>query len=129
MNKESNWLKFKSDLRERLKKFTLDIIKLVQTLPKTSEAKTIGNQLLRSGTSVYANYRAALRGRSKAEFFSKLCISVEEADESEMWLDLLMESDISNNSNIKALHQESLELLKILAHLRKTINNKNTKSG
>ncbi|MCK5170817.1 MAG: four helix bundle protein, partial [Bacteroidales bacterium] len=53
---ENNWVKFKSDLRERLKKFALDIIKLVQNLPKTSEAKTIGNQLLRSGTSVYANY-------------------------------------------------------------------------
>ncbi len=69
-------------------------------------------------------YRAALRGRSKAEFFSKLCISVEEADESEMWLDILIESNISKDQKIKILHKESLEILKVLAHLRKTINNK-----
>ncbi len=124
---ENNWIKFKSELRERLKKFALDIIKLVKSFPKTPEAKTIGNQLLRSGTSVYANYRAALRGRSKAEFFSKLCISVEEADESEMWLDLLIESNVSNNQETIDLHKESTEILKILAHLRKKIN-KNSKS-
>ena len=65
-----------------------------------------------------------MRGRSKAEFFSKLCISVEEADESEMWLDILIESNISKDQKIKILHKESLEILKVLAHLRKTINNK-----
>lgn len=121
---EKDWIKFKSDLRDRLKKFALAIIKLVQKLPKTLEAKTIANQLLRSGTSVYANYRAVLRGRSKAEFFSKLSITVEEADETEMWLDLLVESEISNNKETKDLHAESLEILKILAHLRKTIGGK-----
>lgn len=121
---ENDWIKFKSDLRDRLKKFALAIIKLVQNLPKTLEAKTIANQLLRSGTSVYANYRAVLRERSKAEFFSKLSITVEEADETEMWLDLLIESEISDNKETKELHAESLEILKILAHLRKTIGGK-----
>ena len=124
MTKENDWIKFKSELRDRLKLFALNIIKLVQNLPKTSEAKSIGNQLLRSGTSTYANYRAALRGRSRAEYFSKLSISVEEADESEMWLELLMESKIYNNHEILALHDESIEILKILAHLRKSASKK-----
>jgi len=124
MTKENDWIKFKSELRDRLKLFALNIIKLVQNLPNTSEAKSIGNQLLRSGTSTYANYRAALRGRSRAEYFSKLSISVEEADESEMWLELLMESKIYNNHEILALHDESIEILKILAHLRKSASKK-----
>ena len=124
MAKETEWTKFKIELRERLKKFALDIIKLVQDLPKTSESKTIGNQLLRSGTSTYANYRAALRGRSRAEFYSKLSISVEEGDESEMWLDILIESEISNTEETKRLHTESMEVIKILSHLRKTVGKK-----
>lgn len=127
MKKENDWIKFKSDLKLRLKRFALDTIKLVQNLPKTQEAKIIGNQLLRSGTSTYANYRAALRGRSKAEFYSKLCISVEEADESELWLELLIDSAIFNKQETHKLHSESVEILKILAHLRKTMSNK-TKS-
>ena len=96
----------------------------MQDLPKTSESKTIGNQLLRSGTSTYANYRAAIRGRSRAEFYSKLSISVEEGDESEMWLDILIESEISNTEETKRLHTESMELIKILSHLRKTVGKK-----
>ncbi len=80
--------------------------------------------MLKSGTSTYANYRAALRGRSKAEFFSKLSISVEEADETEMWLEILIESEISNDQETIRLHKESFELLKILSHLRKTVGNK-----
>ncbi|HAF30949.1 MAG TPA: four helix bundle protein [Bacteroidales bacterium] len=124
MKLETDWIKFKKELRDRLKIFALDIIKLVQNLPKTPEAKTIGNQLLRSGTSTYANYRAALRGRSRAEFYSKLSISVEEGDESEMWLDILIESEMSTNQETKRLHAESIELIKILSHLRKKISNK-----
>ena len=124
MTKESDWTNFKKELRERLKKFALDIIKLVQNLPKTPEAKIIGNQLLRAATSTYANYRAALRGRSRAEFYSKLSISVEEGEESEMWLDILIESEISNRKETKILHVESVELIKILSHLRKMIGNK-----
>lgn len=65
-----------------------------------------------------------MRGRSKAEFFSKLSISVEEADESEMWLEILIESEISNDQETIRLHEESFELLKILSHLRKTVGNK-----
>ena len=67
---------------------------------------------------MYANYRAALRGRSKAEFFSKLSIVVEEADETEMWLDLIISSGLLANDFLKEMHNESLELLKILASMR-----------
>jgi four helix bundle protein len=70
------------ELKERTKKFALRIIKLVDALPKTTVGRAIGNQLIRCGTSTAANYRAACRGRSKADFIAKLGISEEEADES-----------------------------------------------
>jgi four helix bundle protein len=77
-----------SDLKQRTKSFALRIIKVVDALPKTRSANVIGNQLLRSGTSVGANYRAACRARSPAEFVAKLGIVEEEADESGYWLEL-----------------------------------------
>ncbi len=116
-NKE--WLSYKIQIRERLRIFTLKIMELSTMLPNTVRGKIINNQLTRSGSSTYANYRAALRARSKAEFFSKLSISVEEADETEMWLDLVIHSEILTNAYIKEIHSESLELLKILASMRK----------
>ena len=106
-------------MKARLKRFVLDLIKFCQELPKSQETNIIKNQLLHSGSSVYANYRAACRARSKAEFFSKLSITVEEADETEMWLDLLIDSQISDTPEAKRLHQESLEILKIMASARK----------
>jgi len=113
------WTEYKIQIRERLKKFALSILKLSEMIPHTTQGKVLNYQLTKSGTSSYANYRAALRGRSKREFFSKLSISVEEADETEMWLDLLIESKILNTHSIKELHAESLELLKILSSMRK----------
>ncbi|WP_320112439.1 four helix bundle protein [Draconibacterium orientale] len=74
---ESTNISFRENMKARLKKFVLELIKLCQSLPKSQEANIIKNQLLRSGSSVYANYRAACRARSKAEFFSKLSIVVE----------------------------------------------------
>ncbi len=71
---------------------------------------------------MYANYRAALRGRSKAEFFSKLSIAVEEADETEMWLDLLIASSILTTETVNLLHKESIELLKILSTMRRKLS-------
>ena len=122
MESNADWINFKIELRDRFKRFALDIIALVRTLPYTVDSKVIAYQLMKSGTSSYANFRAAMRGRSKAEFFSKISIVVEETDESEMWLDLLIESGISANEQTKKLHTESIELLKIVAHLRKTLN-------
>ena len=118
----SSWIEYKKEVRERLKIFAINLIEIVRDLSGSTESKVIAYQLMKSGTSVYANYRAALRGRSKAEFYSKLSISVEEADETEMWIDLLISSQILNNEKIKLLHQESIELTKILASMRKRLD-------
>ena len=120
--KAYNWIDFKIEVRERLRTFALRILELSEGFPKTPKANVINYQLTKSGTSVYANYRAALRGRSKAEFFSKLSISVEEADETEMWLELCISSGILTNDFIKNLHKESLELVKILSNMRKNVS-------
>lgn len=82
------------ELRDRTKKFALRIIRLFQHLPRTTEVQVLGKQLLRSGTAIGANYRAAGRGRSKAEFVSNIGIVVEEADETVFWIECLMESGI-----------------------------------
>ena len=117
-----DWINYKIETRNRLKIFALNILKLSEMIPESTRGKVINYQLTKSGTSVYANYRAALRGRSKAEFFSKLSICVEEADETEMWIDLLIESQILNNEIIRTTHAESIELLKIISHMRKNAN-------
>jgi len=118
----SNWIEYKIQIRDRLKEFSLKILELSGMLPNSAKGKVINYQITKSGTSAYANYRASLRGRSKAEFFSKLSISVEEMDESEMWLDLIIESEILKNDFVKDLHKESIELIKILSSLRKRIS-------
>lgn len=117
------WLDYKIQVRERLKKFGLKIIKLSEQLPNHARGKVVNYQVTKSGTSMYANYRAALRGRSKREFFAKLSIVVEEADETEMWLDLIIESKILVNDLVIEMYNESLELIKILASMRKKLGN------
>jgi four helix bundle protein len=87
--------------------------------PKSERGRILNNQVTRSGSSMYANYRAALRSRSGKEFFSKLSITVEEADETEMWLDLIIESRVLTSNLVKNMYDESLEILKILASMRK----------
>src|ERR1700709_1735710 len=87
-------IEFPEVFKKRTKKFVVDNIKFFRTLPKTEEAKIIGRQLLRSSSSVGANYRAACRARSKAEFHAKLSIVVEEADESVFWMEILVEAEI-----------------------------------
>ncbi|MFN3800323.1 four helix bundle protein [Belliella pelovolcani] len=77
------------DLKARTKRFALEIIDLVETLPNTISGRAIASQLIRSGTSVAANYRAATRGRSDKEFMAKLGVVIEEADESELWLEMI----------------------------------------
>ena len=113
---------YRAELKTRLRRFSLNLIKLSQHTPFNNESKVLINQLLRSGTSVYANYRASCRARSKAEFFSKLSIVVEEADETEMWLDLVIESKVNDSVLAKELWAESLEILKIMAKARKSAN-------
>ncbi|MBI4753672.1 four helix bundle protein [Candidatus Desantisbacteria bacterium] len=108
------------ELRKRTKKFALRIIKLVSTLSETKEADVIGRQILRSGTSIGANYREATRARSKAEFISKIGIVEQEADETLYWLELLIESNIVNQTRIADLMSEAQELLAIFVSSGKT---------
>ena len=118
----AEWVNYKIQIREKLKIFALNILKLSEMLPETTMGKVINYQITKSGTSVYANYRAALRGRSKAEFHSKISISVEEADETEMWLDLIIVSGMLSGEFVHELHAESTELLKTLSSMRKHLN-------
>ena len=104
----------KEDQKFRTKQFALSVMKLIEALPRKQSGRVIGNQLLRSGTSVGANYRSACRGRSKAEFISKLSIALEEADESAYWLELIIESNLLNRDSVKPLLGEANELTAIL---------------
>lgn len=112
-------IEFRERLKERTKDCALRIIRLYQDLPKTTEAQIIGKQLLRSGTSVAANYRAACRGRSNAEFYSKISIVIEETDESLFWMELLYEANIMKKERLADLIKEAEEILKILVTARK----------
>jgi len=115
---------FAEAFRKRTKKFVVDNIKFYRTLPKTEEAKIIGRQLLRSSSSVGANYRAACRSRSQAEFHSKLSTVVEEADESAFWMEVLIEAEIVNESELTYLLDEANQILKIVSASRKTVSAK-----
>jgi four helix bundle protein len=112
------------ELRNRTKQFALRGIKLFQNLPKTEEARIIGKQFIRSCTSVASNYRAACRARSDAEFYSKLCIVVEEADECLFWLEIITEAGIMQVEKLENLMQETEEILKIVSASRKTVGEK-----
>lgn len=103
------------ELRERTETFALRIIRLYRALPRDTEAQVIGKQLLRSGTSVGANYCAAGRGRSKREFISKIGVVVEEADETAFWLRLLLKSSIVPAQRLQPLLDEANQLLAIFA--------------
>ena len=107
-------------LRERTKQFVLRIIRLFRGLPRSDEARILGKQLLRSGTSVAANYRAVCRARSKAEFMAKLGIVIEEADETVFWLELLVDAGIVPNARMQGLLTEANELVAIFVASRRT---------
>ncbi len=107
-----------TELKERTKKFALRVLKLVSAVPRTVEGRAIGGQLVRSGTSVGANYRAACRGRSKAEFISKLGTVEEEADESAYWMELIIDAQLLKAKRVTALYQEANELTAIMAASR-----------
>lgn len=111
----------KEELKLRTKKYALRIIKLVNALPKNITGRTIGNQLIRCGTSVASNYRATCRARSKAEFISKIGIVIEEADESGFWLKLIIETKIMKEKLILPLLNETNKIVAIMVTSSKTI--------
>ena len=111
---------FNQAFRERTKGAALRVIRLFQQLPRTGESQVLGKQLLRSATSVAANYRAACRGRSGAEWFAKMCVCLEEADETQFWLELLGDAEIFSKAKLASLEQEYGEIVAILTTARKS---------
>ena len=103
-----------TDLKQRTKDFALRVIRMTESLPRTVAADVLGKQLLRSATSVAANYHSACRGRSKSEFVAKLGIVEEEADESALWIELIDEAGILPSAKLTAIHAEARELTAIM---------------
>jgi four helix bundle protein len=108
------------ELKLRTKQFALRILKLVSALPKTIEGRAIANQLVRSGTSVAANYRAACRARSKTEFIAKIGVVLEEADETQLWLELIIDGKLLPGRKVQSLLDETSELVAIFVTSRKS---------
>ena len=117
MNGKSNDV-FNTEMRNRTKKFAVRIILFYNQLQKSGAAYIIGKQLLRSCTSVAANFRAATRGRSVAEFYSKICIVTEEADETQFWLEIFEEAQLAQAADIHPLHKEASEILAIVTTIK-----------
>ena len=115
-------------LRQRTKDFALRIVRLARWLPRSGEGRLLAGQILRAGTSVAANYRAACRARSRAEFVAKIGVAVEEADETVFWLELLGDAEVIAKTRLEALMREANELLAILSASRKTAKLSITKS-
>jgi four helix bundle protein len=101
------------DLKQRAKAFALRVVKLVESLPRSQTGRTLGNQLLRSATSVAANYRAACRARSNADFIAKMGIVEEETDESVFWIEMLVDTQLIARSRVEDLIDEGSQLTAI----------------
>jgi four helix bundle protein len=109
-----------ADLKARTKRFALRVMKLVDAIPRTIQGRAIANQIIRSATSVAANYRAACRARSRAEFIAKLGVVEEEADETAFWLELIIDLGLLTEARIHPVLTEAGELVAIMAASRKS---------
>lgn len=114
------------EMKSRTKQIAIRVINLTESLPDTNSAQIIGKQLLRSATSVGANYRTACRGKSTADFLYKLSIVEEEADESLYWLELLIESKIVSENRLLPLMKDISEIVAIIVSSTKTLCAKNS---
>lgn len=114
----------KEQLKQRTKDFALRVMTLLDDLPRSSKGRILGDQLLRSSTSVAANYRAACRARSTAEFVAKLGTVLEEADESALWMELITEGGLLDRSRVNGLLREANELAAIMFSARRTAQRK-----
>ena len=110
----------KDELKQRTRQFALRVMKLVDALPRSASGRAVANQLVRSGTAVGANYRAACRARSRKEFLSRLGVVEEEADESGYWLELIADGALLKPKQVSAHLQEAGELTRIFAAAIKT---------
>jgi four helix bundle protein len=113
-----------NDLKERTQKFAIETIRFCAGLPKTQEFLVIGKQLIKSSSSVGANYRAVCRAKSRADFIAKLSIVEEEADESVYWLEILEGLDMGDNITLKKLKNEAAQLVAIVVASKKTARGK-----
>ncbi len=114
-------VRFNDEFRERTMKNALVVIKLYPSLKMKDELRILGKQVIRSATSVAANFRASCRARSEAEHFSKLCIAIEECDETVFWLDLIIATGLTNPLNFENCRKEALSILMVLSKTRKTL--------
>ena len=108
------------DLRERTMAFALTVLRFCRSMPDTPEGRHVGGQLLRAGTGVASNYRAACRGKSRSDFIAKLGTVIEEADESDFWLDLTSRAILLSPEAVKPLRIEAGELIAIFTQSQKT---------
>jgi len=118
-----------AELKQRTKQFALRVIRLADSLPRKLSAEVLGRQLLRSGTSVAANYRSACRARSHADFIAKMGIVEEEADESALWLELLSDAGLVSASKLQNLSQEADALTAIAVASIRTARRRSTGEG
>jgi four helix bundle protein len=117
-----------NELKNRTKKFSIMIIDLVEKLPNSISSRVVANQIVKSGTSVGANYRAVSRARSDREFVSKMNIVLEEADETLFWIEIIIEKQWAEKSELEMAWKEANELTAIFVSSLKTINNRLKKS-
>lgn len=118
-----------SDLRERTKQFALRVIRLYSALPTSAEAQVIGKQVLRSGTSVGAQYREAFRCRSDAEYIAKIESALQELEETAYWLELLRETKLVSSQRLAPLRQEADELTAIFVTCSKSAKERRNRSS
>lgn len=119
----------KIQLQKRTKQFAIRIIKFVQSLEKNTANNALASQIIRSGTSVAANYRAACRAKSYKDFLNKIKIVEEEVDESALWLELFIEAGLVEESKLNSLHREAIELTAIFTATLKTARKKLEEKG
>jgi four helix bundle protein len=117
------------DLRRRTKNAAIRVVRLYRSLPQSAQSQVIGKQLLRSGTSFAANYRAVCRARSDAEFISKIAVVVEEADETAFWLELLVETGIASERMLAPLRDEIDQLTRSFSAARSTASAKRNRKS
>jgi len=116
-----NNFEFGEQMKKRTKAFAVQIIKFYKSLPRTDEARVLGKQLLRAGTSVAANYRAVCRAKSQADFVSKMGTVLEESDERLLWLELFEDAELISSDKLRLLKGEAEELLRIFSRSLNTV--------
>jgi four helix bundle protein len=113
-----------NELKNRTKKYSIAILDLVEMLPNTISGRAVSNQIVRSGTSVGANYRAVCRARSDREFIAKMSIVIEESDETLFWLEIILQKEWVNKSQVDGIWKEGNELTAIFVSSMKTIKDR-----